>query len=168
MAELSWQEQGSCRSVTDPDTGKPFGRAERMALFFPEENQPVDELAVEACAFCPVLEQCREWSVANQLFGYSGGMTEKERGYARSYRGTWLKIGEDKGNGRGVWNATKIPCPSARGYKIHLKRGQKVARIENGGCGCLEEHRKQSKASKDRARAVRDALRASSEAISLD
>jgi hypothetical protein len=164
MAAPSWQEQGSCREITNPKTGKPLPRNERMALFFPDDDQPVDELAVEACAFCPVLEQCRDWSVREQLFGYSGGMTERERGYARSYRGIWLSSGaDDKHNKQSVWNVQSIPCPSARGYKMHLKRGHKVARVENGGCGCLEEHRKQSKASKDRARARR---KAEAEAVS--
>jgi hypothetical protein len=168
MPVPSWQEQGSCREVVNPETGKPFDRAERMALFFPDDDQPVDEIAVEACSFCPVLEQCREWSVSSQLFGYSGGMTERERGYARSYQNIWLKIGESGGGKGHPWNVSAIPCPSARGYKMHLKRGQKVARIEKGGCGCLEEHRKQSKASKDRSRAKRDALRAAAKTISLD
>ena len=164
MPAPSWQDEGSCRQIINPETGKPFPRAERMALFFPAEDETVDELAVEACAFCPVLEQCREWSVHNQLFGYSGGMTERERGYARSYRGIWLHHNEDN---TPQWKVNvAIPCPSARGYKMHLKRGQKVARVENGGCGCLEEHRKQSKASKDRARAKKASKIASQEAVS--
>jgi len=166
MAELSWQKQGSCREIVNPETNKPLDLAERMALFFPVDDQPVDELAVETCMLCPVLEQCREWSVSNQLFGYSGGMTERERGYARSYQNISIKISDgDKSN---TWNAFAIPCPSARGYKIHLKRGQKVPRIDKGGCGCLEEHNKQAKINRERSRAKNNGTKATSEAISLD
>lgn len=39
----------------------------------------VEQSALETCAACPVLSQCREWSLNNQVAGVSGGLTEVQR-----------------------------------------------------------------------------------------
>ena len=151
MSSLDWQDKGACRQVINPETGIELTRTERTALFFPEKDKFIQPLARQVCASCPVLSECREWSIVNQQFGFSGGMGEGERAVMRSSRGIWLQNGEAQFKVP-QWKVTAIPCPSAKGYKMHLKRGQKVAPIENGGCGCLEEHREMTRAAKQRLR----------------
>ncbi|WP_043500215.1 WhiB family transcriptional regulator [Georgenia sp. SUBG003] len=84
MAELSrlpgpvmdlweWQYEGACREA-DPN------------LFFHPEGERGgtrrrrDEAAKAICATCPVIEQCREHSLAvREPYGVWGGLSEDER-----------------------------------------------------------------------------------------
>lgn len=147
---LDWQSEGACRSVINPDTGEALNHVERIAIFFPEKEGIVHPLAFQTCAGCSVIDQCREWSILNQPYGYSGGMDERERAIQRAGRGIWLRDTKDSN-----YKVTEIPCPSARGYKMHLRRGQRIPTIENGGCGCLEEHRRMTQEAKARLRMAR-------------
>lgn len=84
MAELSrlpvavteiweWQLQGACREA-DP-----------RLFFHPEgERGPArrkrDEAAVQVCATCPVMEQCRQHGLSvREPYGVWGGLTEEDR-----------------------------------------------------------------------------------------
>jgi WhiB family redox-sensing transcriptional regulator len=67
----SWRESAACQG-------------EDTELFFPIGTKgPSVEQAEEAksvCAECPVIQECREWSIASgQTGGIFGGMTEEER-----------------------------------------------------------------------------------------
>ncbi|MGV0807940.1 WhiB family transcriptional regulator [Mycolicibacterium setense] len=61
-------------------------RGEDLALFFHPDGErgqarrQRQQLAKHVCAQCPVLEQCREHSLAfRELFGTWGGLSEDER-----------------------------------------------------------------------------------------
>jgi len=149
--QLGWQDNGACRTIYDPVQERYLEVPERVRMFFPEPDEKVNALASQACATCPVLEKCREWSILTQPHGYSGGMTERERGEERTSRNIWLSNTTQKHLDR--YKVSEIPCPSSRGYKMHLRRNQKVVSLEKGGCGCLEEHRNYSKLTKLRRRA---------------
>lgn len=76
-----WQLQGACRGHDSavffhPDGERGHAREDR------ERN------AKSVCASCPVLQQCREHSLAvHEPYGIWGGMTETERAeYVRSLR----------------------------------------------------------------------------------
>ncbi|GAA4417638.1 WhiB family transcriptional regulator [Georgenia halophila] len=93
MAELSrlpgpvmdlweWQYQGACREA-DPD------------LFFHPEGERGgtrrrrDAAAKAVCATCPVIEQCRQASLAvREPYGVWGGLSEDERQEVLAQRST--------------------------------------------------------------------------------
>lgn len=65
MWDFPWEAYGLCRQV-DPE------------LWFPKEGGS-PEPAKRICASCPVMLECRAFSVPRELFGVWGGLTEKER-----------------------------------------------------------------------------------------
>lgn len=77
-----WMGHAKCRNE-DPE------------LFFPEKdgNAPVIAAAAKAVCLgtdgyppCPVLMQCREWGLANEVFGIWGGLSERDRSKERRRR----------------------------------------------------------------------------------
>lgn len=62
----SWKAYGVC-AQTDPE------------LFFPEKGGSAKTPKL-LCAGCPVLQECRDWALANdERFGVWGGLSERER-----------------------------------------------------------------------------------------
>jgi hypothetical protein len=43
------------------------------------------------CLSCPVLQECREWAIAHEEYGFWGGMSPIERESERSMRGVRLQ-----------------------------------------------------------------------------
>jgi WhiB family redox-sensing transcriptional regulator len=62
---MPWRKDGNCVGM-DRD------------LFFPDSANVAPE-AVEACASCPVLAECREWAIHHEDHGYWAGMSERAR-----------------------------------------------------------------------------------------
>lgn len=78
--DMSWQSQGTCRSVS-PE------------LFYPEESggagSAVTRDAKKVCKLCPVQRECLEFALKIQPvddWGVWGGMTKKERAQLRLAR----------------------------------------------------------------------------------
>ena len=78
---LEWASRGSCGTYRNPITGKPD-----PDLWYPPEQSSSPEAtarraeAIMVCLSCPVLELCREESLASQeRFGIWGGWDETER-----------------------------------------------------------------------------------------
>ncbi|RZT75518.1 Homeodomain-like domain-containing protein [Pseudonocardia sediminis] len=74
-ASPDWRHGAACRQVT-PET------------FFPaaENGDSYDEQVTAAkaiCHTCPVLKQCRAWSLLHLAYGVAGGLTERERSTLR-------------------------------------------------------------------------------------
>lgn len=71
---LNWQHQAACRG--------PLG-----SVFFPppiserkREKLAREEKAIEICHACPVMDDCRSYSIAiREPHGVWGGLSEKER-----------------------------------------------------------------------------------------
>lgn len=65
----AWMSQAACKGMTatmHPERGESTAPARRI------------------CAGCEVIDQCREWAlVNNERLGVWGGMTERERRFAR-------------------------------------------------------------------------------------
>ena len=55
-------------------------------VFFYKEQ----EVMKEACDACPLLEQCREWALHRERWGFWAGMAETERARVRSQLGIIL------------------------------------------------------------------------------
>ena len=71
--DIRWREDAACR---DLDTN----------IFFPESDEDAGP-ALDACATCPVREECLEFAlVTHQDDGVWGGMTETERRRLRRRR----------------------------------------------------------------------------------
>ncbi|GAB3113337.1 WhiB family transcriptional regulator [Janibacter alkaliphilus] len=71
-----WQYEGACRATGSELFYHPEG--ERGA-----KRRMRDASAKEICAGCPVLQQCRDHSIAiREPFGVWGGLTEDERARA--------------------------------------------------------------------------------------
>lgn len=68
---LDWQTQGVCREE-DPELFWPIGNSG------PALEQLAEAVAV--CRVCPVMQECRDWSLAtDQRHGVWGGLGEDER-----------------------------------------------------------------------------------------
>ena len=71
---LSWQQQAACRG--------PLG-----SVFFPppvterkREKIAREQKAIQICKACPVMDDCRSYSIAiREPHGVWGGLSEKER-----------------------------------------------------------------------------------------
>ncbi len=71
-----WMRAALC-AQTDPE------------LWFPEMGGS-SSAAKAVCARCPVLDDCREWALAQEDFhGICGGMSHRERIAERKRRGWW-------------------------------------------------------------------------------
>lgn len=72
---LAWMASGDCRGL-DPE------------LFHPERGDNAGVRAAKAvCAGCPVLDECRDWSLEHAgRLGIFAEMTDKERARERKRR----------------------------------------------------------------------------------
>ena len=71
-----WLPMAQCRGM-DPN------------LFYYDETNPNDvpPEAKNACRICSVREECADWAIHHEAFGYQGGMTQYERArYRRNHR----------------------------------------------------------------------------------
>ena len=66
-----WRYDAACRGMD-------------VNIFF---SKPVAKEAVDVCDICPVSEQCAEYAIVNENFGYFGGLSDKERYFIRKKRG---------------------------------------------------------------------------------
>jgi len=68
--DLSWMSRGACRGS---DT----------SCFYPEKNEPALMAKMrqcrEICAGCEVRQECLDYAVKYEPFGFWGGMSEKDR-----------------------------------------------------------------------------------------
>lgn len=72
---MNWRDLAECRD-TPPQWFFPqpqMGRGDAIDRSDPYEN------ARPVCARCPVANDCLEWAIAHNEYGYWGGMSENER-----------------------------------------------------------------------------------------
>jgi WhiB family redox-sensing transcriptional regulator len=70
-----WRERAACRGA-------------RIEVFFPGRGETAGP-ARQACALCPVCQQCLEFAVSNRIvYGIWGGLTGPER---RELQSDWLR-----------------------------------------------------------------------------
>jgi len=78
VRDFSWTERANCKST---DT----------ANFYPEKADPLLmkklSAAREACAECPVRQECLDYAIEYEPLGFWGGMTEKDRKLLRRKNG---------------------------------------------------------------------------------
>jgi Transcription factor WhiB len=123
----NWQDSAACADLIDPKTSVKATTTRRIELYFPSDERLLHKVVIDTCLSCPVLEACRNWSIENLQYGYSGGLTENQRARIRSERNRNSK------------------CGTRTGYNRHRERGEIVPPIEEGGCGCLEVNREKSR-----------------------
>lgn len=72
----AWKERGECRG-DDPTRwiGPDEGGVKETAA----ERLVREHGAKVVCAVCEVVDECRDWAVANKERGIWGGMTDRER-----------------------------------------------------------------------------------------
>lgn len=71
--DLAWKERGACKGLEND-------------MFFPERGEGTLEQK-KICSGCPVLAECREYSITNgEKFGIWGGLSERERRRLRRQR----------------------------------------------------------------------------------
>lgn len=75
-----WRREAACRGVP-------------TAEYFTNDNGRVgvSPEVVARCSRCPVREECLEWAVAHEEYGFWGGTTARERARMRSRRGISLQ-----------------------------------------------------------------------------
>jgi WhiB family redox-sensing transcriptional regulator len=74
-AAARWRERAACRGA-------------RIEVFFPGRGETAGP-ARQACALCPVCQQCLEFAVSNRIvYGIWGGLTGPER---RELQSDWLR-----------------------------------------------------------------------------
>ena len=140
-----WLSQAACRGMS-PN------------LFFPEHENgrvrlKVDPQAKAACENCPVLEQCRDWSIKHEAHGYQGGLTEQQRAQVRRKLNIFLWEPQHNLTATAhIKTMRSITAPiehgTGRGYKQEQRRG--VAHCVE----CSAAHAAQVAASKRKKREV--------------
>lgn len=98
-----WQERGSCR---DSDLNF-YG--------------PVTQELRNECAGCPVLDQCRNYAIWHEEYGFWGGMSEEERGAYRNAHGITMIVPESITVIRKTKARSPIPHGTLRGYRLETK-----------------------------------------------
>jgi len=126
-------------------------------LFFPMDADgrikfKVDPQAVEACANCPVIEQCADWATRHEAYGYQGGMTETQRAQRR--RKLNILLWEPQHNITTIKPAVRslpahIVHGTPSGYKMEIKRGFEACDA------CRAAHTAQAKASKAKVKLLK-------------
>ena len=64
--KLPFADRAACRSL-DP------------TFFFVERGHNPTQEAIDACAHCPVRNECLDWALHHEQLGYWGGTSEKQR-----------------------------------------------------------------------------------------
>jgi WhiB family redox-sensing transcriptional regulator len=100
-----WVQDAACRQSDDPD------------MFFPEtKGKAASAHAKKICSRCPVIEECRQYSLASQeKHGVWGGNSERERGRI-------LNPVEPAPKPPRTYNG--YACGTENGYRSHYKAGQ--------------------------------------------
>jgi len=64
-----WRKQASCRNI------------EKRHFYAHEQGErlPIPEFVITACQFCPVKQQCLDYALKHEDYGYWGGTTARER-----------------------------------------------------------------------------------------
>jgi len=123
------------------------------SLFFPEVGRNratprISQEARDACAKCPVVEPCREWAIHHELYGFQGGLTEKERGVIRRDKRIiiWQPEHTNPSERRGTKSAPleSIQHGSSAGYRAERRRGLTPCDA------CLTAHRRKGAEAKAR------------------
>lgn len=114
MDREAWRELANCKEIpTD--------------LFFPERGEEISEVALAACAECPVRIQCADYAIANREPGIWGGTTERTRRKARAVA---------RSEGRAFDRRLRpINHGTDGGYATHLRRGEQAC------ASCVLAHR---------------------------
>lgn len=92
-----WVERAECRELPD--------------LFGAEEAAAWDA-ALAVCRACPVLTQCRDWSVTVEVFGVCGGLLPSQRW--RWGRAPRRRSSPDHRNERGSWVRQQLAAGTTR------------------------------------------------------
>ena len=129
-----WQEKGSCR-----DSGLNF-------------YGPVTRVHRNECAKCPVLDQCRDYAIWHEEYGFWGGMSEGERASYREANGITMIVPERITVFRKTGPRAPIKHGTLKGYRLETK--WKIPHCE----ACKVENKKASR--KYRAEKAREAKRA--------
>lgn len=138
----AWRSEANCREIINPKTGEPLSARERVELFYPENNHDRPHpLAIVACRGCSVRDECLEWGLYHEGYGYMGGTTQSERNRLRTKRRIYLRA-----EGGGVGGKVRSyagrrdphPCGTIGGYRQHIRLLQHVQPQHKGGCGCYE------------------------------
>ena len=90
------------------------------------------------CEYCPIAEQCRDWALRHEKFGYWGGTTEAQRVVERRKREiTLLSPG---------WSGFDTNCGTDGGYVRHLRESRLKLGVGKVDClACKEAHNLRSK-----------------------
>jgi hypothetical protein len=138
-----WSAEAACKKIIDPATGVLAEPHVRVAWFFPERNGDAPHYeAVKACRYCEVREECAEWAIHFEGYGYMGGLSPSERESIRRRRRIYLRAegGRDHAAKPMTYKGRREldPCGTVLRYKQHLRLSQNVTPKAWGGCGCLE------------------------------
>jgi hypothetical protein len=145
MRSKEWMNEGNCHPSNN--------NGELMTdVFFPstltkEKRKKADEM----CSACPVINQCREYSVV-EYGGVWAMTTERERWAEREERGIKQPF-FDRTTARSVNRSRKtIVHGTVNGYTAHLRNTVPFTDGEGNPCGCREAnaanvalHRKKKK-----------------------
>jgi WhiB family redox-sensing transcriptional regulator len=107
-----WEADANCQDAPlewffgDTEDDRPGAR---------QRTRTQTALAKALCAGCPVISECREWSVVAAIpYGIFGGMTERERAAERQRRGLQIRQYTSGMRGSGI-PATPSPAKVAQG-----------------------------------------------------
>ena len=124
--DYSWQAGAECSSLTP-------------ALFYPNHGKNVSQVAVDACANCPVRSKCLDHALTYEEYGYWASTTPRQRVSMRKELGIKVirieyeseaNMAEEISKHQDFINDHKIKgrgrkaaqCGTRSGYNAHLRR----------------------------------------------
>ena len=78
MIRTEWMKHSNCKDINP-------------GLFYIERGEQISQDVINACLACPVQEQCQEYAIKHEKYGYWGGLSEKARQNLRTERGIKLE-----------------------------------------------------------------------------
>ena len=116
---LDWRSQGKCVGMNPQ-------------LFYPQPDSKgkIPKEAQLACKHCPVINQCYDWALRNEVHGFWAGLDEKDRKRRQFAAGITVRS----------WRYDPhmlAPHGSPAAYQRHMKAGEQACR------SCLEAHARQ-------------------------
>jgi len=119
--DMGWQEEANCKNLN-------------MDIFYDTigRGQGFSSEAIDACSTCPVIDQCREYALNHELYGYWGGLTPIERKRIRKERGILLEVPESEFNksmmgkmwGKPRQLKPRPECGTVAAYQSHRRYGE--------------------------------------------
>lgn len=148
----TWQEDANCRGARMPEDWKPlFGERVLDLFYFEGTPSPARRKAIESvCGACPVRDECRQWAIEHEVWGYWAGTSPGWRVDERRRQGLTLLTPEVDPDTKAVIGTVVTPTHGTQArYQQHRRLGEKPCEA------CTLAHNESNAPGRERAQAER-------------